>query len=257
MAHKEWPANDYAVGSIIQATISDEYTRTLSIPETARVLDVGCGDGAYSRKILAKVPCGEVLGVDASANMLKLAREVSREFPNFSVREADITALDMYDTFDQAVSFWCLQWVQDIRAAFESIMHALVPGGKLLALLPAGHDPYILGYYALRDSGEFPQLAHFVPPMRYELLENLQAMLASIPCRRLTVERTSHTVTLPSLDTYRKFVNGLAFYHGQMSEAEVHAINEALVAHFDAECRQQFAGEYRFYIDTLVVTGEK
>ena len=52
MTKQEWPANEYAIGSYIQATVADRYLDRLQINPDDTVLDIGCGNGIYSQKIL-------------------------------------------------------------------------------------------------------------------------------------------------------------------------------------------------------------
>lgn len=257
MSNQEWPASEYAIGSYIQATVADDYLGSLDMATTDKVLDIGCGNGAYTRKVLQRVPDGSVLGIDASDNMLQLARDVMQEYPNFSVKKDDVQTMSFHDEFDYAVSFWCLQWAPDIRQAFQRILAALKPGGKLLALFPAGDDPYIMGFYAVRESGQFHSLVNFQPPVDYTRLDNLSQQLQGIPCRHLKVELRRHAITLPSLDVFRKFVNGIAFYQGQLPDAEIRKINEAMVRYYEHECQKNYQGEYQFNFAIYLVTGEK
>jgi len=55
MTNQEWPAKDYAIGSYIQSSVADNYLHCLKIKPNDKVLDIGCGNGTYSRKILEKV----------------------------------------------------------------------------------------------------------------------------------------------------------------------------------------------------------
>ena len=101
-------------------------------------MDIGCGNGEFSKRILQKVPKGSVLGIDASDNMLALATKVTKEYPNFTVEKADVLSMQFKSQFDYVVSFWCLQWSKDIYKAFENIYQALKSGGKILTILPTG-----------------------------------------------------------------------------------------------------------------------
>lgn len=257
MSKHEWPANDYAIGSYIQSTVAEHYLSRLKINPDDKVLDVGCGNGSFTRNILDKVPHGSVLGIDASENMLDLAKEVSIDYPNFSMQKADVLSMKFNSEFDYAVSFWCLQWSSNIQTAFTHIINALKNGGQFLTLFPAGDDPFITTYYALRDSGRFEPLKHFTPPMNYSNLDNLAKKLESIPCRHLKVELCKQSITLPSLDVFRKFVNGIAFYQGQLNDEEVMQINEAMVQYYDNDCKAKYQGEYQFNFTIYLITGEK
>ncbi|CZG70584.1 TPA: methyltransferase domain-containing protein [Legionella pneumophila subsp. pneumophila] len=258
MSRREWPANDYAIGSYIQATVAEEYLSYLKVNPTDKILDIGCGNGAFTKNILMKVPQGSVLGIDASENMLHLAQDVSKEYPNFSVQKADVLTMDFHLQFDYVVSFWCLQWAcANIQKAFLNIVNALKPGGKFLTLFPAGDDPFIMSYYALKKSGQFASLHDFIPPVDYSHLNNLEKKLESLSCQELKVKLCRQSITLPSLDVFRKFVNGIAFYQGQLPNEEIQKINEAMVQYYDNECQAKYHGEYQFNFTIYLVTGEK
>jgi ubiquinone/menaquinone biosynthesis C-methylase UbiE len=198
-----------------------------------------------------------VLGIDASANMLQLASDVTKDYPNFSLKQADVLTMNFSAQFDYVVSFWCLQWAQDIQKAFDHIIQALKPGGKIMALFPAGDDPFIMSYYAIKASGQFPALEHFKAPVDYSRLTDLAEQLKSTSAKKLDVALYRQSIVLPSLDVFRKFLNGIAFFQGQIPEAEIKQMNEAMVAYFAEECRSKYQGTYQFNLTMYLVTGEK
>ncbi|RUR16240.1 class I SAM-dependent methyltransferase [Legionella sp. km535] len=257
MSERDWPANDYAIGSYIQASVADHFLPNIKIAPTAKVLDIGCGNGSYTRKILDMVPKGSVLGIDPSENMLKLAHEITFEYPNFSIKKDNVISMKYTEQFDSIVSFWCLQWTTNIYKSFEHIIKALKPGGTFFTLFPSGDDPFIMSYYALRDSGRFSALSDFKPPMDYSQLTNLNNKLQTLACKTLNVELCKQSIILPSLDVFRKFVNGIAFYQGQLADPDVKEINEAMVQYFENECQLHYQGEYQFNFAIYLVTGEK
>ncbi|MCC5015179.1 MULTISPECIES: class I SAM-dependent methyltransferase [unclassified Legionella] len=258
MSAQEWPANDYAIGSFIQANIADNYLKYLTIQPTDQVLDIGCGNGAYTRKIVAKIPQGALLGIDASENMLKVAREEMDNYPNVSLEQEDVLTMTFENQFDFIVSFWCLQWCAfSIEKAFQAIYRALKPGGKILTLFPSGDDPFITSYRAVKASGEFPCLAGFKPPVDYKNLDHLQERMQALPFKRISIERPKHALPLPSLDVFRKFVNGIAFFHGQIPSDKIPMINEAMVSAYDRECQEKYQGEYWFNLSIYLIRAEK
>lgn len=257
MSTQEWPANDYAVGSYIQATIAEKYLHTLAINPADTVVDLGCGNGAFTQKIMDMVPSGCVLGVDASENMLRLAESLKKQYPHFTTQKADAVTLELPSIYDYVVSFWCLQWVSNIHKAFENIAHALKPGGRVFALLPAGDDPYIMAYYALKKSGQFPCLDSFIPPVDYSRFDNLAKQLADLPFADLQVRLSKECITIPSLEVFRKFVNGIAFFQGQIADDDIKLINEAVVGYFDEECKRKYNGKYQLDFTIYLITGLK
>lgn len=257
MATYEWPAGNYAVGSYIQAAVAEQYLRYLNPDPADYILDIGCGDGSFTTKIITKVPKGRVLGIDRSENMLQLARAKAVDYPNFSVQKSDVLEMNFKQQFDHVVSFWCLHWCMDLPTAYKNIYEALKPGGKILTLLPTGDDPFITSYETVKASGDFPQLKEFVPPIDYQKVRHLPAIIARLPFKNAQVDMPKQTILLPSLEIFRKFVNGLAFFNGHVPEEDIPLINEALVKAYDVECQKKYRGEYWFNFSIFLVRAEK
>src|SRR5919206_167750 len=63
-----------------------------------RILDVGCGPGFYVRELLDEVGTdGSIVAVDASADMLALARRRCEGHDNVTFREGNATAIPVDD----------------------------------------------------------------------------------------------------------------------------------------------------------------
>jgi trans-aconitate 2-methyltransferase len=89
-----WDARTYDQSSQPQqAWASDVLARLEGIDGDGRILDVGCGTGRVTELLLALVPNGRVLAVDASQEMVALARE----------RLADRAEVWCQDTLDIAL----------------------------------------------------------------------------------------------------------------------------------------------------------
>jgi trans-aconitate 2-methyltransferase len=133
----EWDAENYRERSSLQETMAAEVLQKLQLSGAERVLDVGCGDGRISTAIASRVPSGSVTGIDASANMIKLASQQTA--PNLHFQVADARSLPFQAEFDLVVSFNALHWIREQEEALASIHRALTPGGKAqLRLVPAG-----------------------------------------------------------------------------------------------------------------------
>ena len=110
---------------------------------------------------------------------------------------------------------------------------------------------------SVQSTGEFPQLNNFKLPMDFEHVSQLSNIIAKLPFKKAEVDACDHSILLPSLDIYRKFLNGLAFFNGQIPDDEIGIINEAMVKAYDLECRQKYQGQYLFNLPIYVVTAEK
>src|SRR3954451_19275790 len=125
-----WDARTYDVSSEPQqAWASDVLARVEGIAPDATVLDVGCGTGRVTEALLALVPRGRVLALDASADMVALARErVGDRAVGWGQDGLD---LDLQEPVDAVVSTAALHWVPDHERLWTRLARALRPAGRL------------------------------------------------------------------------------------------------------------------------------
>src|SRR5919197_715959 len=107
-----WDARTYDRSSEPQqAWASDVLARLEGVAPDATVLDVGCGTGRVTEALLALVPLGRVLAIDASAEMVELARR--RLGDRAQVWRQDVLDLALDEPVDAIVSTAALHWVPD------------------------------------------------------------------------------------------------------------------------------------------------
>ena len=88
-----------------------------------RILDLGCGDGALTTKL---VEAGaEVVGVDADKAMVAAAKE-----RGLDARRMDGRLLDFTAEFDAVFTNAALHWMPPAPRVAEGVLRALKPGGR-------------------------------------------------------------------------------------------------------------------------------
>lgn len=125
-----WDARTYDQSSQPQqAWASEVLARLGGISRDSTVLDVGCGTGRVTEALLALVPQGRVLAMDASADMVALAR--GRLGDRAEVWRQDVLDLELDTPVDVVVSTAALHWVTDHDRLWTRLAQALRPGGVL------------------------------------------------------------------------------------------------------------------------------
>ena len=115
----------------------DEWRDELAgrLPDGARVLELGCGNGVDARLLAERF---RVTGVDVSGEQIARARAA---VPDATFIQADFTELELpAASFDAVASFYVFNHVPRERLAplLERIHAWLVPGGLLLAAFGTG-----------------------------------------------------------------------------------------------------------------------
>ena len=130
MVGTPWDARTYDRSSQPQqAWASEVLARLKGIARDATVLDVGCGTGRVTEALLALVPHGRVLAMDASADMVALARERLGDLAEVWCQ--DVLDLELDEPADVVVSMAALHWVPDHDRLWARLGQALRPGGVL------------------------------------------------------------------------------------------------------------------------------
>ena len=119
----KWDAADYAKVGAFVAELGQAALDLLDPQSGERILDVGCGEGTLTRKIVERG--ATVLGIDNSPEMIAAARANGVDAVQLAAEDKQFFA-----EFDAAFSNATLHWVLQKEQAARAIFRALKPGGR-------------------------------------------------------------------------------------------------------------------------------
>ncbi len=128
----QWDSKDYAANSEAQRQWAVELMAKLGLQGDEHVLDIGCGDGKVTARLAAELERGEVLGIDSSPDMIRLAKKAHGKGRNLDFCLADARSLSFTAEFDVIFSNAALHWIRDHRPVVQGMFNALKPGGRVL-----------------------------------------------------------------------------------------------------------------------------
>lgn len=126
MATQQWNPETYEKNARFVSDLGAGVVDLLAPKAGERILDLGCGDGALTEKLVA-AGC-RVVAVDASAE--QIAGAVKR---GLDARIARAEALPFDHEFDAVFSNAVLHWIKDADGVVASVARALKPGGRFVA----------------------------------------------------------------------------------------------------------------------------
>jgi trans-aconitate methyltransferase len=132
IARQRWSAERYAETAHFVPALGAPVLELLAPSPGEHILDLGCGDGVLTEKIVAAG--ATVIAVDAGPDMVAAARA-----RGIDARVMDGQKLTFTGEFDAVFSNAALHWMRDQQAVLASVHRALKPGGRFVAEM-GGHN---------------------------------------------------------------------------------------------------------------------
>lgn len=224
----------------------------------ARVVDVGCGTGALTLEVTARVGvAGTVTGVDPSPDMLGVAR---RKNGSIAWVEGSAERLPLPDrSVDAAVSQFALMFFADRTAGLAEMRRVLRPGGRLAVAVcdAVERSPGYAALAALLDR-LFGQAVGdaFRSPFSAGDPDHLRRIAEQAGFPDPAVARRSRSVEFPSIEALVSTERACAWTLGGL-------LDDAQFAVLQREAETALApfvdrgGEVRFEMPALVLTAQR
>lgn len=182
---------------------SEKMIDLTGIREGYRVLDVGCGTGALTKKISGTVgSSGFVVGVDTSTAAIRIAKRGNRQ-KNVDFVNGDAERFSLGESFDVITCQYALFFFPDSQRALKNMAGSLRDGGKIGISVHGNNTPY---YSSITDV-----IARFIPDYlpagsprldRFGTVPALRGELRGAGCSRVSVKEFVFSVSLPTFDSY-------------------------------------------------------
>ncbi len=156
----------------------------LLLPESGRILDVGCGFGLFSAYFSMVAPERSIVGVDPCAKRVAMARNVKAQLglENNQYRVGTVATANPEGPFDGIFMLDVLHHVarDEQRPLLEHLRRLLAPGGVLIIKDITTDSPYKLRFTEILDRlmvGPFEPLAY---RHHLELAEEMRSLDLSV-----------------------------------------------------------------------------
>jgi len=114
-----------------------------SLKEARTVLEIGCGTGEFTSRLLKDKGVNKIIAIDISLDLIKKGREKIKG-PGVNFVVADAENLPFKEGVADAVIGVSVLHHLEIKAAFKEIMRAVKKGGKIVFSEPNMLNPQIM-----------------------------------------------------------------------------------------------------------------
>ena len=162
--------------------ITEKTLRLMGLRPGERVLDLGCGSG-WATRLLARIVgdgpegFGQVVGLDVSDEMIRQARQESKDFDNILYVWGSAQQIPWEENFfDKVLSVESFYYYADQDRALKELFRVMAPKGKLFILINLYKDnEYSLQWVdKLKVPVHVRSAAEYVELLKQHAFENVE-----------------------------------------------------------------------------------
>lgn len=237
-----WNPDQYHKFQAQRAAPFEDLLRMLSVRQNLRVIDLGCGTGELTARLADALPGSDVLGIDASAQMLAKAQPHTR--PGLRFEQADIATIE--GEWDLIFSHAAIQWVDDHAALIPHLWRLVAPGGQIAIQQPANHNhpSHVFAHEIASEEPYRTALSGWVRMVPVLLMDRYAQMLFDLGAEDMTVLEKIYPHVLENADAIAEWTSGtlLVPYFERLGD-----LRESFMQLYRARLREQFPGSPIFY----------
>lgn len=176
----------------------------LAVAPGMRCLDIGCGRGAQSIPLAARLgPAGHVTALDISADSLAALNrsavhlKLSEKITTIRASLDDLAVATEGQMFDRVVGCYSLYYVDDAATLVRTIHGRLAPGGMLFICGPAYDNNLELRQLVAEVTGNGTVMAHSAPSI---FMEETAHALVQDRFDTVSLSRFENLITYPDAE---------------------------------------------------------
>lgn len=258
MIETEWNPNHYPIRSYLHVLASLPELDKFLIKVDDNILISGVDESLHDINLINRVPNGSILGVNTNKEIIQRCERLFANHPNISFQHAEEFVFEFENKFDAVLSLWDISHVSELVEFFQSIHHALKPGGRMMMTLAGRENPLHCSLEILEAQGVIEK--NMSDKILYDpgSLYYVEDALTRIPYEDFRIHIPQYKIEIPSLDIYKQYLNEIRFlYEPYFNNEKITEITTAQALLFDEFCKENHNGEYIFEFSPYIITGIK
>jgi SAM-dependent methyltransferase len=157
------------------------------------IVDIGCGDGRFTRELALSGSSRKICGLDYSQRAIDLAKAMNPDLQNINFYHTDICTDELPGTFEAAVLMEVFEHIPtgQCERFVDAVHQLLVPGGSLYLTVPHENKPleykHFQHFSVESIRGYFDDKFEIVDAVPFERAGFRRKMMEKLLCNRFFV----------------------------------------------------------------------